>query len=54
MSPSGISLADLTVCHGRRPAVHHLSGRFAPGSLTAVVGPNEPDAMPSGVLAGPA
>lgn len=40
MSPSGISLADLTICHGRRPAVHHLSGRFAPGSLTAVVGPN--------------
>jgi zinc/manganese transport system ATP-binding protein len=40
VSPSGISLADLTVCHGRRPAVHHLSGRFAPGSLTALVGPN--------------
>jgi zinc/manganese transport system ATP-binding protein len=33
-------LADVTVCHARRPAVHHLSGRFAPGSLTAVVGPN--------------
>jgi zinc/manganese transport system ATP-binding protein len=32
--------SDLTVCHARRPAVHHLSGRFAPGSLTAVVGPN--------------
>jgi zinc/manganese transport system ATP-binding protein len=35
-----IRLRDVTVCHGRRPAVHHLSGRFAPGSLTAVVGPN--------------
>lgn len=35
-----IRLRDLTVCHGRRPAVHHVSGRFAPGSLTAVVGPN--------------
>jgi zinc/manganese transport system ATP-binding protein len=40
MRPSAILLSDLTVCHGRRPAVHHLSGRFAPGSLTAVVGPN--------------
>ncbi len=40
MNPPAITLADLTVCHGRRPAVHHLSGRFAPGSLTAVVGPN--------------
>jgi zinc/manganese transport system ATP-binding protein len=38
--PPEIRVADLTLCHGRRPAVHHLSGRFAPGSLTAVVGPN--------------
>ena len=38
--PPEIRLSDLTVCHARRPAVHHLSGRFAPGSLTAVVGPN--------------
>lgn len=40
MKPAALSLADLTVCHGRRPAVHHVSGRFAPGSLTAIVGPN--------------
>ncbi len=40
MSPAEISISDLTVSHQRRPAVHHLSGRFAPGSLTAVVGPN--------------
>nr|WP_242481774.1 ABC transporter ATP-binding protein [Paracraurococcus ruber] len=33
-------MADLTLAHQRRPAVHHVSGRFAPGSLTAVVGPN--------------
>jgi len=39
-APAEIRLTDLTVCHDRRPAVHHLSGRFAPGSLTAVVGPN--------------
>ncbi|WP_368040690.1 metal ABC transporter ATP-binding protein [Roseicella sp. DB1501] len=38
--PPEIRLTDLTVSYGRRPAVHHLSGRFAPGSLTAVVGPN--------------
>lgn len=36
----GITLADLTLTHGRRPAVHHISGHFAPGSLTAIVGPN--------------
>ncbi len=40
MTPGEIRLLDLTVCHERRPAVHHLSGSFAPGSLTAVVGPN--------------
>ncbi|PHK96452.1 ABC transporter [Pseudoroseomonas rhizosphaerae] len=36
----GITLTDLTLTHGRRPAVHHISGHFAPGSLTAIVGPN--------------
>jgi zinc/manganese transport system ATP-binding protein len=35
-----ITLTDLTCVHDRRPAVHHLSGCFAPASLTAVVGPN--------------
>lgn len=35
-----LSLHDVTVTHGRRPAVHHLSGSFLPGSLTAIVGPN--------------
>jgi zinc/manganese transport system ATP-binding protein len=40
MTPAEIRIANLTVSHQRRPAVHHLSGRFAPGSLTAVVGPN--------------
>ncbi|MBR0673569.1 metal ABC transporter ATP-binding protein [Neoroseomonas soli] len=39
-SPAGIRLENLTLTHGRHPAVHHVSGRFAPGSLTAVVGPN--------------
>ena len=40
MSPAEIRLAGLTLSHARHPAVHHLSGRFTPGSLTAVVGPN--------------
>ncbi|MDD3444645.1 MAG: zinc ABC transporter ATP-binding protein AztA [Zavarzinia sp.] len=31
---------DLTVTYDRHPAVHHVSCRFEPGSLTAVVGPN--------------
>jgi len=35
-----ITLADVTVAYDRHPAVHHVSGRFAPGSLTAIVGPN--------------
>jgi zinc/manganese transport system ATP-binding protein len=35
-----IRLDALTLCYDRHPAVHHLSGAFAPGSLTAVVGPN--------------
>ena len=35
-----IQLENLTLSYRRHPAVHHLSGRFAPGSLTAVVGPN--------------
>jgi len=39
-APAGLRLDNLTLTHGRRAAVHHVSGRFAPGSLTAVVGPN--------------
>ena len=40
VTPPPVVLHDLTCVHERRPAVHHLSGRFAHGSLTAVVGPN--------------
>lgn len=35
-----ISLRDLTVSYRGHPAVHHLSGAFRAGTLTAVVGPN--------------
>ena len=35
-----IHLDGLTLAYDRHPAVHHLTGNFAPGSLTAVVGPN--------------
>ena len=35
-----IRLDNLTLSHGRRAAVHHVSGSFVPGSLTAIVGPN--------------
>ncbi len=35
-----VSLHNLTVSYRRHPALHHISGEFAPGSLTAVVGPN--------------
>jgi zinc/manganese transport system ATP-binding protein len=40
MTPPPIQLRNLTCAHERHPAVHHLSGAFAPGSLTAVAGPN--------------
>lgn len=35
-----VTLDGLTVSYRRHPALHHISGHFAPGSLTAVVGPN--------------
>jgi zinc/manganese transport system ATP-binding protein len=37
---SPLTLDDLTLGYDRHPAVHHLSGVVAPGSLLAVVGPN--------------
>ena len=35
-----ITLHNLTVSYRQHPALHHVSGNFAPGSLTAVIGPN--------------
>lgn len=35
-----ITLNNLTVSYRSHPALHHISGQFAAGSLTAVVGPN--------------
>jgi zinc/manganese transport system ATP-binding protein len=35
-----VTLQDLTVAYERHPAIHHISGSFAQGSLTAIVGPN--------------
>jgi zinc/manganese transport system ATP-binding protein len=40
MSAPAVHLDGVTIAYGRHPAVHHLSGSFAPGSLTAVIGPN--------------
>ena len=37
---SALTLHELTISYRGHPAVHHLSGRFATGRLTAVVGPN--------------
>ena len=39
MTPA-VTLHDLTVSYRGHPAVHHLSGAFGGGLLTAVVGPN--------------
>jgi zinc/manganese transport system ATP-binding protein len=35
-----ITLRNVTLGYDRHPAVHHLSGEAAPGTLLAVVGPN--------------
>ncbi len=40
MSESAVVLRDLTLTYERHPAVHHVSGALARGSLTAIVGPN--------------
>jgi len=38
--PAAITFENVTLGYGRRPAVHHLEGEIAAGSLTAIVGPN--------------
>lgn len=39
--PKGtLTFKDVTVTYERHPALHHVSGSFAPGSLTAIAGPN--------------
>lgn len=35
-----VTIENLTVSYRQHPALHHISGCFAPGSLTAVIGPN--------------
>ncbi len=37
---ASIVIYDLTLGYDGHPAVHHLSGTFEPGSMTAVAGPN--------------
>lgn len=40
MENAAISVENLTLGYDQHPAVHHLSGQFDRGSLTAIVGPN--------------
>ncbi len=40
MSRCALTLHNLTVSYRQHPALHHVTGAFAQGSLTAVVGPN--------------
>lgn len=40
MTRPALRIENLTVTHGRHPAVHHLSFDLKPGGLMAVVGPN--------------
>jgi len=35
-----VTIDNLTVSYRQHPALHHISGQFATGSLTAVIGPN--------------
>ena len=35
-----VTIDNLTVSYRQHPALHHISGHFAAGSLTAVIGPN--------------
>jgi len=37
---AALTLHNLTVSYRQHPALHHVSGSFAQGSLTAVIGPN--------------
>ncbi len=37
---AAVTLENLTVAYERHPAIHHVTGAFPPGSLTAIVGPN--------------
>jgi zinc/manganese transport system ATP-binding protein len=37
---ASVTLENVIVTYRRLPAVHHVSGTFAPGSLTAIAGPN--------------
>jgi zinc/manganese transport system ATP-binding protein len=39
MQPA-LAFHDVTLGYGRHPAVHHLNGEIAAGSLMAIVGPN--------------
>jgi zinc/manganese transport system ATP-binding protein len=39
-STKAIEIRNLTLAYQGHPAVHHLSGAFDAGSLTAIVGPN--------------
>jgi len=40
LASPAVRLHDLTVAYRGHPAVHHLSGAFVAGAMTAVVGPN--------------
>jgi len=37
---ASVTLENVTVSYNRHPAVHHISGTFEAGSLTAIAGPN--------------
>lgn len=37
---AAVTLENVTLSYNRHPAVHHISGTFERGSLTAVAGPN--------------
>ena len=36
---AAVTLDNVTISYNRHPAVHHITGAFAQGSLTAIAGP---------------
>ena len=37
---AAVAIENLTVAYERHPALHHIAGSFAAGSLSAIIGPN--------------
>ena len=48
-----IGLSDVIVTYRRVPAVHHVTGKFLAGSMTALAGPDQPEIPAAGHVRDP-